>query len=137
MAGFVTGLPKVLLRAEALFVLVGASAAYAQSGASWKLFALLFLVPDLSMLGYLAGQRIGAIVYNVAHWYSLPLTCIGWGFFGHSPDFLAVGLIWVAHIALDRVIGAGLKYSDGFRFSHLGVFGKAPSASVPIAAQPA
>jgi len=137
MSGAVIGLPKALLRGEALFVFIGALAAYGQIGASWRLFALLFIVPDLSMLGYLAGPRKGAIVYNIVHWYSLPLTCIGWGFLEHSPAFLSVGLIWVAHIALDRVIAAGLKYPNGFRFSHLGVFGKAPEADVQAAARPA
>ncbi len=31
------------------------------------LFVVLILAPDLSMLGYLAGSRVGAAVYNVVH----------------------------------------------------------------------
>ncbi|MEN7538195.1 DUF4260 domain-containing protein [Aurantiacibacter flavus] len=123
MQGFVTGTPNLLLRAEATLVLVGAVAAYASLGSSWTLFALLILIPDVSILGFLAGPRVGAVTYNAAHWHGIPLSILGYGFSGHSPIMLDVGLIWIAHISFDRMIGAGLKYPDGFRFSHLGVYG--------------
>ncbi|KKB35215.1 hypothetical protein QY97_01956 [Bacillus thermotolerans] len=32
---------------------------------------------------------------------------------------LAVGLIWSAHIGMDRAIGYGLKYSTHFKDTHL------------------
>lgn len=129
MSGIVTGAPKTLLRLEALFVLIAAAAAYARLGASWWMFAILFLAPDLSMLGYLAGRKAGAVIYNVGHWYGLPFACIAWGVFGQAHLALAVGLIWAAHIGLDRALGYGLKYPDGFGFSHLGLMGKARAAS--------
>lgn len=65
MSGFVTGIPKLLLRMEALAVFAAALMAYASLGMGWGRFALLFLVPDLSILGYLAGRRAGAILYNI------------------------------------------------------------------------
>ena len=34
---------------------------------SWWLFALLILTPDLSMLAYFAGPKIGAAIYNAVH----------------------------------------------------------------------
>ena len=123
MPGFVTGTPNLLLRAEAAFLLAGAVAVYAALGSSWTLFALLALAPDLSMIAYLAGRRAGTIVYNAAHWECVPLGLLGYGFFGGSTIALDVGLIWLAHVAFDRMIGAGLKYPEGFRFSHLGVYG--------------
>ena len=129
MSGIVTGAPKVLLRLEGLFVLIAAPAAYARLGASWWIFAILFLAPDLSMLGYLAGRKTGAAIYNVGHWYGLPIACIAWGMLGRSPQVLALGLIWCAHIGLDRALGYGLKYPDGFGFSHLGLIGKARSTA--------
>ena len=46
-----------------------ALAAYAQLGAGWGGFAALFLLPDLSLLGYLARPRVGALAYNAAHSY--------------------------------------------------------------------
>ena len=123
MSGTATGLPKLLLRLEGLMVLAMATTAYARLGADWWLFAALALVPDLFMLGYLAGRRAGAALYNAGHWYGLPVACIAWGVFGGSPQSAAVGLIWVAHIGFDRALGYGLKYSEGFNVSHLGRIG--------------
>lgn len=60
----VTGTPRTLLRLEGLAMLAGGVAAFAMLGASWALFAVLFLVPDLSLLGYLANPRAGAHIYN-------------------------------------------------------------------------
>ena len=33
---------------------------------------------------------------------------------------MALALIWLAHIGLDRLLGMGLKYSDRFTHTHLG-----------------
>jgi hypothetical protein len=125
MSGVVTGGPKVLLRMEGLLVLAAATMIYARLEAGWWLFAILFLVPDVSMAGYLAGRTIGAAAYNMAHCYALPLTLIAFGAFWSTPRALTIGLIWVAHIGFDRALGYGLKYSEGFGFSHLGRIGAA------------
>lgn len=135
MSGAVMGAPKMLLRLEALSVVVAAMAAYATVGASWWLFAALVLAPDLSMLGYLAGRKAGAALYNLCHWYGLPFACITWGVFGQAPPTLAVGLIWAAHIGIDRALGYGFKYADGFGVSHLGLIGKARSEARPRASR--
>jgi Domain of unknown function (DUF4260) len=127
MPGSVKGWPNNLLRLEALCVVVGALLFYACLGESWLLFAALFLFPDLSMLGYLAGPKAGAVVYNAAHWYGPSFLCIGWGFFEQAPLGVAVGLIWAAHIGFDRAVGYGLKYTDGFGVSHLGLIGRRPA----------
>jgi hypothetical protein len=34
-----------------------------------------------------------------------------------------VALIWVNHIGVDRLLGYGLKYADGFKWTHLGRMG--------------
>ncbi|MBB2965044.1 DUF4260 domain-containing protein [Methylobacterium sp. R2-1] len=115
----------MLLRLEGLSVLIAASAAYAWQGGSWWLFAALFFVPDLSMLGYLGGRKAGAMLYNVGHWYVLPLACVAWGVSGQATQVLATGLVWAAHIGFDRALGYGLKYGEGFGVSHLGAMGKA------------
>ena len=39
---------------------------YWKVGLSWWLFLALFLVPDLSFLGYLGGPRAGPVFYNAA-----------------------------------------------------------------------
>jgi len=129
MTGTVTGAPKALLRLEGLFVLIAACAAYAKVGGDWWLFAILFLAPDLSMLGYLAGRKTGAALYNLGHWYVMPLLAIGWGVFGQNTLVLEAGLIWAAHIGFDRFLGYGLKYGSGFGATHLGIKGKAAKAA--------
>ncbi len=116
---------KFTLRLEGLAVLAVAVAAYAQLGAGWGAFALLFLLPDLSLLAYLAGSRVGAMAYNAAHSYIGPAALLGAGFVGDLPAALAVGLIWSAHIGFDRALGYGLKYAGGFGETHLGRIGRA------------
>jgi hypothetical protein len=124
-AGAVTGGIRVLLRLEGLALLVLAVMLYASAGLSWLAFAILFLAPDLSFLGYLAGPRVGAVVYNLAHDTFLPVVLVVTGYiFAAHIYVLAVALIWLAHIGMDRALGFGLKYAAGFSFTHLGRIGK-------------
>jgi hypothetical protein len=121
-SGAVTGSVRLWLRFEGLAVLALAAYLYARGGYSWVLFAVLFLAPDLSFAGYLAGPRVGAAVYNVVHSYVGPaalvvLSIVG----GRSP---AVALIWAAHIGFDRLLGYGLKYPTSFGDTHLGAIGR-------------
>jgi hypothetical protein len=102
---------------------------YAMSGVSWWLFALLILAPDLSMLGYLAGPRVGAVAYNALHILIAPLVLAIAGVLLAGPITTAVALIWIAHIAIDRALGYGLKLPTGFRDTHLGRIGRDPKAS--------
>lgn len=115
----VTGVPNLVLRAEGATLLAASAAAYAQTGASWGLFALLFLVPDVFMLGYLRGPRLGAAVYNLGHSTILPFLVMGLGLMLPGTLVLPVGLIWMAHVGFDRAVGYGLKYASGFRQTHL------------------
>jgi hypothetical protein len=85
---------------------------------------VLFLVPDVSFAAYLAGPRIGAVVYNTAHSYMAPMVLMTTGFGLASPLTLSIALIWLAHIGIDRALGYGLKYAAGFAFTHLGLIGK-------------
>ena len=117
----------------ALFVI--AALLYRQHGMSWWLFALLFLVPDLSFLGYLAGPRIGAMVYNAAHTTLLPIIPGVGAVTFSSPMARAMTLIWLAHIGLDRALGYGLKYGTGFSFTHLGRIGRNTSRDVSATGQ--
>jgi len=119
-AGSVTGSVRGLLRLEGFAVLAVALAAYAHAGFSWSTFALLFLVPDLSMLAYLGGRRAGALGYNIAHTYAFALVPALAGYAGGVPAAAAGGLIWIAHIGFDRMLGYGLKYPTGFGDTHLG-----------------
>ena len=123
-AGAVDGVPRLLLRLEGLAVALGAVLAYVKLGAPWWLFAVFILMPDLSMLGYLAGTRIGSIAYNIFHVTLGPLALALAGFLLPQFDVLAIALTWLCHIGIDRALGFGLKYRVGFAFSHLGRVGR-------------
>lgn len=113
-----------LLRLEGLVIAVASAVLYARIGASWWLFAALWLAPDLSMLGYLFGACRGARIYNAIHTYVLPGALALSGWLLHVPILLPLVLIWINHIGVDRLLGYGLKYSDGFGWTHLGRHGK-------------
>ena len=85
----------------------------------WMKFLLLFLVPDVSMLGYLAGPAVGARAYNLAHNYFAPIFLVCWALAVGRQDVAPLALIWTAHIGLDRMLGFGLKYPTAFRDTHL------------------
>jgi hypothetical protein len=121
--GAASGAVRALLRIEGLALLCAAIALYWASGASWWLFAVLFLAPDLSFAGYLAGPRAGAAAYNALHATVAALLLAIGGLIMPWPMAATVALIWLAHIGFDRALGYGLKYSAGFGFTHLGRIG--------------
>lgn len=108
-----------MLRLEGLVLLAGALAAYALLGGSWIAFVVLLFVPDVSMIGYLVDARFGAWAYNVAHTYLLPTVLLAAGYALGAPLAVQIGLIWLAHIGLDRTLGYGLKYPTEFKDTHL------------------
>jgi Domain of unknown function (DUF4260) len=85
---------------------------------SWLLFAVLFMAPDLLMFGYLANPRLGAALYNVGHTLIFPLALAVLAC-GLHWLLLPTAIIWIAHIALDRLLGYGLKYPSRFNDTHL------------------
>ncbi len=113
-----------LLRLEWLAAAAAAAVLYARTGASWWLFAALWLVPDLSMLGYFAGACRGARIYNAFHTYIAPGVLALCSLLPGAHSALPLALIWANHIGVDRLLGFGLKYGDGFGFTHLGRMGK-------------
>lgn len=83
------------------------------------LFVVFLFVPDFTMLGYTINKKIGAIVYNLGHTFTFPLL-FALGYLYFSYDYLLLGsIIWIAHICMDRAIGAGLKYQDSFTHTHI------------------
>lgn len=123
----VGGLPGVLLRTEGAALTALVVTLYGRFGESWLLFILLLLAPDLGMLGYLAGSRAGAFTYDLFHTYAPPAALGIAGVLAESPVTYSIALIWFAHIGMDRLLGYGLKYSTGFRDTHLGSIGRGPS----------
>lgn len=111
--------PATLLRVEGVALLALSVLLYQKNGGSWLLFGALLLAPDLSMLGYLAGTRVGAALYNAFHTYAMPAVVGALGMIFASPLMVAVALIWFAHIGMDRTVGYGLKYPSSFKDTHL------------------
>jgi hypothetical protein len=113
--------PDVLLRLEGLLSLVVGCVAYQRIyPGHWGAFALLFLVPDISLLGYLRSASKGSAgFYNAVHSYVLPLTLglLAW----HLRSLLTgqLVLIWLSHISFDRCLGYGLKFPAVFRYTHI------------------
>ena len=122
LPGSVSGAIRHWLRIEGLVALIFAAVLFARLDYSWALFAMLFLAPDLSFAGYLAGPRAGAVAYNMLHSHAGPLLLgivLQW-----TGQSLAIPLIWVAHVGFDRALGYGLKYPTGFSHTHLGRIGR-------------
>ena len=111
--------PGVLLRIEGA-ALFGLSLFFYHSiGASWTWFIILFLWPDLSMIGYLINVTLGASLYNLVHMEALPLILAGVCCARHEQAALGFSLIWIAHVGIDRALGYGLKYPTFFKDTHL------------------
>ena len=111
--------PTAILRGEGIAIFGAATAGYfVLDGPLW-LFVLLALTPDISMLGYLAGPRLGSRIYNAFHTYIGPVAIGAVGLWFGVVPLSWVALVWAAHIGADRVVGYGLKYPSGFKHTHL------------------
>ncbi|MHA6278673.1 DUF4260 domain-containing protein [Salinimicrobium sp. CAU 1759] len=89
----------------------------------WYWFLILFLAPDLGMIGYAFGNRAGAFLYNLFHHKGLAIMIYLFGFFFLIPVMQLIGVIIFSHAAFDRLLGYGLKYEEGFKFTHLDTIG--------------
>ena len=120
----VAGWPRLLLQAEGAALLAASAVTYGHLGGNWLLFAALFFSPDLAMLGYLAGPRVGAALYNAAHTTVVAFALGGLGWALGSGIAIDCALILAAHIGFDRLMGYGLKYGTAFGDTHLGSKGR-------------
>jgi hypothetical protein len=92
---------------------------------AWYWLPILFIVVDLSMVGYLASSRLGALTYNIGHSLIGPAILVALYIATTNQTILFVSLIWLFHILVDRALGYGLKHTKGFEHTHLGPIGKA------------
>ncbi|NGP76645.1 DUF4260 domain-containing protein [Balneolaceae bacterium YR4-1] len=90
---------------------------------SWWVFPVLLLAPDISMAGYLFGNRTGAFVYNIVHHKGIAILIYCIGFLSVIPVLMLAGIILFSHSSMDRILGYGLKYEDSFQHTHLGQIG--------------
>jgi hypothetical protein len=110
--------PTVLSHVEGVVLLVMSVGLYGWLGGNWWLFALLLLAPDLAMVGYLRSKELGAVIYNTFHIYLWPALMIAIGMLTGNLLLVQLGLIWLAHIGMDRMMGYGLKYPTEFKDTH-------------------
>ena len=122
-AGAATGGVRTLLRLEGAALAVACMVFYSYFEGSWWMFAILLLAPDLSFAAYLAGPRVGAFVYNLVHSTIGPILLGTFAYLAGAVPAVAVALIWLFHIGIDRMLGYGLKYGTGFKDTHLGRIG--------------
>ena len=111
---------KTVLKLEEFFeFLLGIFFFYHLSYAWWW-FPVLLLAPDLSMVAYLISPKVGAWMYNLFHHKALAILLIILGYFLFKNPLSLAGAILLSHSAMDRIFGFGLKYEQGFKFTHLG-----------------
>ena len=109
-----------ILRAESVAIGAAGVVLWFAQGGTLIWLAPAILSPDLSIAGYAAGPRIGAVVYNLAHNLVVALAALGLGFLVASTPLVLTGAILMAHIGMDRASGFGLKYATSFQDTHLG-----------------
>lgn len=93
----------------------------------WYFYAGLFFTPDFAFLGYLVNTKFGAICYNTLHHKGLWILVAVIGFSLEIEWLLGLGIVYAGHSAFDRIFGYGLKYSDSFQHTHLGLIGNVVS----------
>src|SRR5687768_15920916 len=90
---------------------------------AWWWLAVLLIAFDVSMAGYAVSPRLGAWTYNLGHTYVVPAALVAGGWVADARAPLFLGLAWACHIAVDRLLGYGLKFTDRFTHTHLGEIG--------------
>jgi hypothetical protein len=123
------------LQLEGLAVFVAGGVAFGRLGGDYLWLLPALLLPDLAIAGYLAGPRIGALVYNLVHNWGLGLAVAAAGLVLSITPLALAGAVLIAHTGMDRSVGYGLKFASGFGDTHLGRIGKSARVALPAADQ--
>lgn len=115
---------KNILKLEELALFLFSAYALYWLKVEWWYYLLLLLGPDISMLGYLGGNKTGAAFYNLFHHKGIGVGLIVLGLVLPLPALQVAGIIIVGHASMDRVFGYGLKLDKGFKYTHLGMIGQ-------------
>jgi len=116
--------PIEVQRIEGGIMLVLSLLLFWKYSGAWLLYALLILAPDVFMVGYVRGPRVGAALYNLGHTWLLPGLIGIVGILASASADLPIALIWFGHIGVDRLLGYGLKLPTSFQDTHLGRIGR-------------
>lgn len=90
----------------------------------WWYYLLLLLGPDIGLIGYAAGNKIGAFIYNLFHHKGVAVVLFITGLLLPDRMIEITGIILFGHSSMDRMFGYGLKLKEGFKYTHLGLIGK-------------
>ncbi len=93
-------------------------------GVEWWWYLILALGPDIGMVGYLLNNKVGAVCYNLLHHKGIAIALFAIGWLTQNILIQQIGIVLFGHSSMDRLFGYGLKYSNGFKFTHLGEIGK-------------
>jgi hypothetical protein len=115
---------KLIIKLEELGLFLFGIYLFNQLDYAWWWFLVLILAPDLSMIGYVFGDKLGAFLYNLFHHRAIALLIYLVGIYSSNNLIQLAGIILFAHSSMDRMMGYGLKYETGFTFTHLGEIGK-------------
>ncbi len=92
--------------------------------ATWWPLVGFAIAPDITLLGGAApGLQRGQLhpravpFYNAVHRFWAPVVMIVAALVLQADAWVAAGLAWCAHIALDRSLGFGLRSAEGFQRS--------------------
>jgi hypothetical protein len=114
---------STILRVEAAAAFIAGGIIWVANGGSLLWFIPLLFVADISMIGYLGGSRLGAVMYNLAHNWALAAVLLGMGWWVDGRALLFTGALLLAHVGMDRALGYGLKLPGAFQETHLGWIG--------------
>ena len=115
---------KNIIKAEEAAMFLLSIYLFAQLHFAWWWFPALILLPDISMIGYAVNNKTGAVCYNIAHHKAIAIFIYIAGLYFKNETTQLTGLVLFGHSSMDRMMGYGLKYFEGFKFTHLGVMGK-------------
>ena len=115
---------KYILKTEEGLLFLASLYLFHTLGFSWTWYFVFILVPDLSMLGYLANPKLGAYLYNFVHHKGLAIILFLSGTIFQVTELQFAGVLLFSHSSMDRIFGYGLKFTDSFHNTHLGKIGK-------------
>ena len=114
---------KSLLKLEEIAIFLFCIFLFSRLNLVWWWFPAFLLLPDVGMIGYVINDKVGAFTYNLTH-HRLTAIIISFYSVTYGDDYWKfIAIILIAHISFDRALGYGLKYTNSFQNTHLGIIG--------------